>query len=182
MQEQFFISTAQKDDCTQIAALVNSAYRGEYSKKGWTTEADLIAGSLRIDETSLLEMMERPDAVILKCADNDKNICGCVFLQKSGDQLYLGMLAVSPLVQGRGTGKQLLKAAEEHAGRTHCRSIIMNVISLRHELLAWYKRRGYIPTGETKPFPRDERFGTPRRPLEFSVLKKDVYPSENNIS
>ena len=52
----------------------------------------------------------------------------------------------------------------------------MTVIRQRRDLIAWYERLGYRPTGETEPFPYgDERFGIPTRPdLAFAVLVKPL--------
>jgi ribosomal protein S18 acetylase RimI-like enzyme len=168
------ITAAGISDIQQLVHLINSAYRGEEAKKGWTHEADLIAGSFRTDEASLVQIIENTNAVILKYTENSDNICGCVYLEKQGLQLYLGMFSVSPGVQGGGIGKLLLHAAEAHAVTVGCTSIIMNVIEARQELISWYKRYGYEDTGVKKPFPDDDRFGRPTRPLEFTVLEKTL--------
>jgi len=168
----YSITAAGVSDIQQLVLLINSAYRGEEAKKGWTHEADIIVGSVRTDEASLTQLMENTNAVILKYTDDRDNICGCVYLEKQDAQLYLGMLSVSPRVQGGGIGKQLLTAAEAHALTVGCTSIMMNVIRVRHELISWYRRYGYNDTGVKKPFPDDERFGRPVQPLEFSVLEK----------
>lgn len=163
---------ATTNDVVAISALVNSAYRGDSSKKGWTTEADLLDG-IRTDEASLTKMIETPGSVILKCIDKAGQLLGCVYLHKKQDKLYLGMLTVSPELQARGIGKQLLTAAESHAKQTDCSGITMTVISVRHELIAWYERHGYTPTGETQPFPADPAFGLPKKPLHFIVMQKN---------
>src|SRR6187431_2862367 len=110
------ITPATEKDIPALDKLVNSAYRGEGSKKGWTTEADLLDG-LRTDPISLLKILQDPDSVILKYNGNE-SIEGCVYLKKKGDALYLGMLTVSPELQAKGIGKQLLTAAETHAKQT----------------------------------------------------------------
>lgn len=153
--------------------LVNSAYRGETSRKGWTTEADLLDG-IRTDPEALEDMMEQPGAVILKCVDNEGALQGCVFLKKTEAQLYLGMLTVSPGLQGSGIGKTLLEASEQYAREQGCHKIVMTVISVRQELIAWYERKGYRTTGEKSPFPKDPRFGIPKQELEFVVMEKEV--------
>ena len=101
-------------------------------------------------------------------------LLGCVYLEKKGVELYLGMLTVSPDVQAGGIGKQLLVAAEQMAGQQQCQAITMTVITVRHELIAWYERRGFHTTGETKPFPDDPRFGLPKQALAFIVMKKKL--------
>lgn len=165
---------ASSQDIPALVALVNSAYRGEASKKGWTTEADLLDGELRTDIPSMKIIMNTKNGVILKHISENGDITGCVYLHKQERGLYLGMLTVSPLLQGAGIGKELLRAADKYAKENNCSSIFMNVISLRHELIAWYEKHGYHQTNETKPFPSDQRFGIPKQPLEFMILEKEV--------
>jgi len=173
MRADLHISACTKEDIPGLNRLVNSAYRGESSKKGWTTEADLLDG-IRTDPEALEDMMEQPGAVILKCSDSEHRLFGCVFLRKTENKLYLGMLTVSPERQGAGIGKMLLKASEAHARQHDCKYIVMSVISLRRELIDWYERNGYQATGETAPFPKDPRFGIPKQPLEFIMMEKKV--------
>lgn len=168
------VKIADSRDVIFLNILVNSAYRGEFSKKGWTTEADLLGG-LRTDEGALKEMMNDLNSVILKCISDEGTIIGCVYLQKQKEKLYLGMLTVSPLFQNNGTGKELLKAAEQYAIEKECNSIVMTVISIRHELIEWYERHGYKQTGEKRPFhPDTAKFGSPKMHLEFMVLEKKL--------
>ncbi|HNR07116.1 MAG TPA: GNAT family N-acetyltransferase [Saprospiraceae bacterium] len=164
-------------DAASIVALLNSAYRGEGSKQGWTTEAHLIAGDRRTDIPHLIEIMARPDSVFLVYQDGDGPITACVNLQRQGNKLYLGMFSVSPQMQGKGIGKQLLKAADEYARHLGCTAIYMSVISVRDELIRWYQRHGYKDTGERKPFVEDGLTGKHLRPLEFMTLEKEVLSS-----
>lgn len=171
--EAYQISPAQKADIPQLMPLVNGAYRGEEAKKGWTHEADLIEGSLRTDESSLEELIAKPGSVILKY-NVGSDVLGCVYLEKKGEALYLGMLSVSPEAQAQGIGRKLLQAAETHAKKQNCKLIEMTVISVRKELIAWYQRNGYQVRPGTQPFPTDEKFGVPRQPIEFIVMEKSV--------
>jgi ribosomal protein S18 acetylase RimI-like enzyme len=162
-------------DAPALSALVNSAYRGESSKAGWTTEADLLGGQ-RIDVLRIIETIAAPDNVIL-LEEQDRTLVGCVHLARTAEDCYLGMLTVRPTSQGAGLGRQLLEAGERWAiERWSSRAILMTVIVQRTELIAWYERRGYCRTGERKPFPYgDERFGLPRRAdLVFDVLRKQL--------
>jgi ribosomal protein S18 acetylase RimI-like enzyme len=170
------ITPATRSDIPDLVQLINSAYRGESSKQGWTTEAHLIGG-LRTDAEELGKIMEKPDSVLLKCTDETGTLIGCVRLKKQGEKMYLGMLTVLPALQARGTGKQLLQAAEDHARREGCRAIYMTVISVRTELIAWYERHGYRFTGETQPFEPNEKFEILQQPLDFMVLEKEIYTS-----
>jgi ribosomal protein S18 acetylase RimI-like enzyme len=168
------ISKAGVADVTQLVELLNSAYRGDSSKKGWTTEAHLIAGNVRTDEKTVIDVINQPGSVVLICTDEQNNIIGTVNLQKHGNKLYLGMFSVSPSFQGGGIGKKLLIAAEDHARDVDCNSIYMTVISIRTELINWYKRHGYVDTGERKPFIEDDLTGQHLQKLEFAVLEKYI--------
>jgi ribosomal protein S18 acetylase RimI-like enzyme len=168
------ILTATPSDIPALEKLLNSAYRGEDSKQGWTTEADLLEGDLRTDAATLQQLIQTPDAIFLKYINEENKIEGCVFLHKKENKLYLGMLSVSPLVQAKGIGKKLMAAAEDYAKDQQCSSIFMKVISARAELIAWYDRKGYRKTGETEAFPTDNRFGIPTLQLEFILMEKEV--------
>lgn len=167
------IRKAIRKDIPRLVDLLNMAYRGDSSRKGWTTEADLIAGDVRSDEEGVGEVMDKPGSVFLVC-EGSQELIGCVNLQKHGSKMYLGMFAVDPDTQGMGIGKQLLKAADTHARESGCEAIYMQVISIRQELIDWYKRHGYADTGERKPFPEDGRTGKHLRELEFSILEKSL--------
>lgn len=167
----FEILPATAKDAAELNVLVNSAYRGDSSRQGWTTEADLLDGT-RTDAAAIEEIINKPDYTILKYVEAGK-ILGCVELHNENGKLYLGMLTVRPHLQGKGIGKDLLKAAEAVAEKQKCKSIFMTVISVRKELIDWYVRHGYRDTGERKPFAfNDPRFGQPKKQLEFMVLEK----------
>jgi ribosomal protein S18 acetylase RimI-like enzyme len=174
MADNLTITIAAKEDIASIEKLVNSAYRGDSSRKGWTTEADLLDG-IRTNKDVLSGMINRGDSIVLKCNNAKNQLVGCVYLQKKEDKLYLGMLTVAPDIQAQGIGKKLLQAAEEYAQTQQCTAITITVISLRQELIKWYERRGYKATGERKPFPsNDPRFGLPKQQLEFIVMEKQL--------
>jgi len=166
------ISKATIADIGELNKLINSAYRGETAKKGWTNEAHLLGG-IRVDEEELGNIINREKSFFLKYTENQK-ITACVLLEKHDDEMYLGMLTVSPELQGRGVGKELLKAVEIQARQSGCAKIYMTVISVRIELIAWYQRHGYKDTGIRKPFPVDQKFRISKNPLEFIVLEKEV--------
>lgn len=161
-------------DAADVAVLVNSAYRGDSSRGGWTTEADLLGGQ-RTDAAAIVELVASRTNVLLLARRDAGDLVGCVLLERKGEGAYLGMLTVRPDLQAAGLGRRLLAAAEAHA-RTEfgARWVEMTVIEQRRELIAWYERRGYASTGERRPFPYgDERFGLPQRPdLQFVVLRK----------
>ena len=168
----FMITKATIQDVKVLYVLVNSAYRGESSRKGWTCEADLLGG-IRITEEELTGTIQETDTTILKYSENQK-IIACMMLVEKTDKLYLGMLTVSPELQGGGIGKQLLKQAEIIAKEKGLPKIGMTVISARRELIDWYKRHGYVETGEREPFLIDYHFGDPKQFLEFIVMEKVI--------
>ena len=167
------ITKAVLADAAALNRLVNSAYRGDSSKQGWTTEAYLLDGT-RIDEAAVAELLDNPNTTILKYSAGS-TILGCVELREEKSKLYLGMLSVAPNTQGKGIGKKLMAAAEDHAKSFGIDAIFMTVISVRKELIDWYVRHGYQLTGERKPFVvPDTRWGIPKQELEFVVLEKKL--------
>jgi len=165
---------AAPDDVPALHRLIESAYRGDSAKAGWTHEADLLGGQ-RTDEAELRDILADASRVLL-LAEIDGVLTGCVQVAKQGEGLaYLGLLTVDPRRQAGGLGRWLIAAAEAEAiDRFGATRMEMTVIRQRVELIAWYERRGYRLTGETRPFPLDdERFGLPlTRELEFVVLEK----------
>jgi GNAT superfamily N-acetyltransferase len=173
MPETPSIRTALPTHIPALHRLVESAYRGDSARGGWTHEADLLGGQ-RIDAATLAALIADPAETILLAFDEDELI-GCVQVSDRGGGLaYLGMLAISPARQAAGLGRMLINAAERDARTLGAARIEMTVIRQRAELIAYYERRGYAQTGEERPFPLDdERFGLPRtRELAFVVLAK----------
>ncbi|MEU3790259.1 GNAT family N-acetyltransferase [Streptomyces fructofermentans] len=162
-------------DVDALVALVESAYRGDSSRTGWTTEADILEGR-RTDAEGVREVMKAPDGRLLT-VERDGAIVACCQLEHRGDHAYFGMFAVSPALQGAGLGKVIIAEAERIAREIWgVREMHMTVISVREDLIAWYERRGYRRTGRMTPFPYgDERFGIPQRDdLRFELLVKDL--------
>jgi ribosomal protein S18 acetylase RimI-like enzyme len=159
-----------------VAALVNSAYRGETSRQGWTTESDLLGGQRTDPETLRRDLAAQSGAQLLVLRDEPAGpMLGCVWLEPAdGETWRLGMLTVRPDLEDRRLGRGLIEAAERFAAERGARRVRMTVIQIRGELIAWYERRGYAATGERRPFPYgDPAFGIPTRPdLEFVVLEK----------
>jgi len=171
--------TATPSDLEALATLVNSAYRGDSSRAGWTTEADLLDGQ-RTDAESLAQILNPAPLkqTLLVAVEPQEKIVGCVHLkQESSREAYLGLLTIRPSQQNSGLGRSLLEAAENFVRKTwQAQSLRMTVITLRPELIQWYERRGFQKTGELEKFPYgDPRFGLPKRPdLEFCVLRKNL--------
>jgi ribosomal protein S18 acetylase RimI-like enzyme len=185
---------AGPDDIGLVVDLVQSAYRGEHSRRGWTTEADLLDGQ-RVDAAMLATAIGTAGTAIVLARSGDQ-LLGCCQLHSAttcpptevaasnggrrttpGSIAMFGMFAVDPDHQGAGVGSQVLAEAERIAGADWGMDRMeLTVIDVRDELIAWYRRRGYEPTGETRPFPHEEeRLGLPRRKdLQFMVMQKPL--------
>jgi ribosomal protein S18 acetylase RimI-like enzyme len=162
-------------DIAELVPLVTSAYRGEVSRQGWTTEADILDGN-RIDPDVLRGDIERPRSRVL-VAERDGRMLACAHVCEDAGVGYFGMFAVRPDLQNAGIGRHVLAEAERVAREDWRLPLMrMTVIDLREELIAWYERRGYRRTGIKKPFPAtDPRFGLPRRDdLRFELLEKPL--------
>ena len=161
--------TATGDDIPSVHALVQAAFRGDASRAGWTTEADLLDGQ-RTDEEALGELVATNQLLL---AEDGGDLVGCCRVDGTG---YIGMVSIDPTRQATGVGRALLAEAERRAAAAGATTARMTVIRQRTELIAWYERRGYHRTGETEPFPYgDERFGVPKvDDLEFVVLEKGL--------
>ena len=176
MTEKLSFRLATTADVAALVALVEGTYRGEASRAGWTTEADLLDGQ-RTDAEGIQEILAKPKSRII-VAEERGALTGCCNVEEEEPGVaYFGMFSVLATQQGRGTGSALLAEAERFV-RTEWRARVMRmtVIDVRAELIAYYERRGYARTGKHKPFPYgDARFGVPKRDdLRFEVLEKDL--------
>jgi len=171
-QLQFRI--ANEADVAALVPVINAAYRGDQSREGWTTEADLIAGD-RVTAAEVTALIGRSDTVILLCL-LDELIVGTVELRRQGFEAYLGMFVVNPRLQTKGIGKKLLAAAEEYVrSQWSSTSIALSVISVRDELIEFYERRGYKRTGVFEDFPEQLGQSTPIvAGLQFEQLSKSL--------
>ncbi|KIF06734.1 GCN5 family acetyltransferase, partial [Streptomyces sp. RSD-27] len=155
--------SAVEEDVPALVALVESAYRGDASRAGWTTEADYLDGQ-RTDPGGVGAIIADPDSTLLVVERGDE-LVACCQLEHRGDHAYFGMFAVRPGLQGAGLGKEVMAEAERRAREDwKVAEMRMTVVNVREELIAYYERRGYRRTGELSPFPYgDERFGIPLR-------------------
>jgi GNAT superfamily N-acetyltransferase len=164
-------------DIPALVALIESAYRGESSRAGWTTEADLLDGQ-RIDAVMLAAQLSEPAVTVLQLDDTTGPLACAAVTDPGSGTAYFGMFAVRPTLQGTGIGSWMLRCAQEHARAHGAVRMELSVLWMRTELIDWYLRRGYRPTGGRVPFPHgDPRYGLPRRAdLEFLVLTTSLAP------
>ncbi|MFD3545397.1 GNAT family N-acetyltransferase [Streptomyces sp. NPDC058655] len=167
--------TAVEADVDELVVLVESAYRGDASRAGWTTEADFLDGR-RTDAQGVRQIIAGSDSTLV-VVERAGELVACCQLEHRGDHVYFGMFAVRPGLQGAGLGKEVLAEAERRAREVWgAAEMRMTVVNVREELIAYYVRRGYRRTGELSPFPYgDERFGVPlRTDLAFELLVKPL--------
>lgn len=171
----FLIRAANAGDIEAIVALVESAYRGDSSRAGWTTEADFLDGRRTgPDDIEAVLARERSRILLL---ERDGELLACAHVAVEDGAGYFGMFSVQPRLQGQGLGSKLLLEAERVAAKEWgCASMRMTVIDIRDDLIPYYLRRGYHRTGIKKPFPYgDLRFGLPKRDdLRFEILEKPL--------
>ena len=167
---------ATPTDVPGLTVLINRAYRGQGSRRGWTTEAHLFDGP-RITEAALRILMRAPYTRFWCCHEPAQGLVGCVCLTRPpGYLLHVSLLAVAPEAQAHGVGRQLLQLAEQQARHLRCRYVEMTVLAQRPDLLAWYGRRGYVATGASTPLVVEGGAGQPRQPLTLLALAKFVLP------
>jgi GNAT superfamily N-acetyltransferase len=161
------------NDIPTITSLLNRSYRGDSSRVGWTTEADLLSGK-RIDEAEFLQLLNDPNSLIL-IAQSDDTITATLHAHREGDSVHFGLFAVEPTLQSKGVGKALLAYAESEAvQKWGVRTAIMEVITHREELIAYYERRGYVRTGEMIAFPESDLWDKKVDSLKLAVLTKSL--------
>ncbi|WP_320533792.1 GNAT family N-acetyltransferase [Robbsia andropogonis] len=181
MSTEWTFRLAKPDDTDAIVALMQSAYRGESGKQGWTTESDLLDGQ-RTDAAEVLETITNADSVVIvafaSTPTGPRLVATCNTARDAvASAAYFGAFAVAPDLQARGLGKRMLEQAEKHARQAWgVDTMRLCVLHTREELIAFYRRRGYVPTGETGPFPYGQpRFGIPKvQGLMFLWLSKTL--------
>jgi len=169
------IRPARPGDADVLTDLIRSAYRGQDSRAGWTSEADLVEGE-RISRDQVLAMISAGGSVLLVGEDAGQIVACCQLRNEGAGLAYFGTFAVSPQAQGAGLGRRLMAEAERQAvGAFAATRLEMTVLAQQDKLIAYYERRGFRRTGETRPFPADPRYARPLRDdLCFAVLEKPL--------
>jgi predicted N-acetyltransferase YhbS len=125
-------------DAAAIARIVNEAYEVErfFVLGDRTTPEDVVAHMRR--------------GAFLVAVD-DGRLVGSVYVETNGHRGSFGMLAVDPSRQGTGVGRRLIDAAESHIRQAGGRSVEIQVVNLRTDLLPRYRRLGFVEVG-TAPY------------------------------
>ena len=147
-QAAFRIRIANQAETVRMVPVVNAAF-----------EIESFLGGSRTDEQRMAEMMQKGEFLLAE--DFSGRVLACVYIERRGKRGYFGMLAVDPSEQGRGLGRLMVDAAEDHCRRQGCTFIDITVLSLRPELPPFYRKLGYVETG-TEEF-------HPSRPLKNGV-------------
>jgi N-acetylglutamate synthase-like GNAT family acetyltransferase len=166
---------AVESDAKDLVKVIRSAYRGDISRRGWTSEADLVGGD-RIDVDQVLALAEANNSFFLVLEKNGEVVGCCHVESRGGGCCYFSTFSINPALQGAGLGDYLLREAELLAVATYkSTQMELAVLDQQTKLIEWYRRRDFSFTGETRPFPVDEKFAKPlRENLYFVVLKKDL--------
>jgi ribosomal protein S18 acetylase RimI-like enzyme len=173
---------AAPDDVDSLVRLIRSAYRGESSRQGWTSEADLVGGD-RINAEQVLAMINGSNSIML-VFDEESSIIACCHVEDRGNRLaYFGTFAVAPTAQGVGLGRRVMAEAERSAFLTFGSAVLeLAVLAQQEKLIAWYERLGFLGSGETRPFPADPEFARPLRDdLYFVILSKNLAELEIDV-
>jgi ribosomal protein S18 acetylase RimI-like enzyme len=144
-------------DVPDLVRVINLAY---------LVEAEMFHGS-RTTDADIRERLARPNAAFLTVRDG-ASLAAAVYVETRGSRGYFGMLAVDPAFQGRGLGRELVRAAETYARSAECDAMDLDVVDLRSELTVFYGRLGYERVGDS-PYPRP---GETKRPVRLIHMTK----------
>ncbi len=166
-------SKLTKDDIKAVVELINKAYR-ENNPNSWTSEAHLLSG-IRVNEDNINDILEEKNSKIYIAKFEDK-IAGTIQAKLEDEDIHIGLFAVHPDFQSFGVGKKLLEFTEQSSMKLYnADKFKMQVISIRTDLIEFYKRRGYEVTNTFLEFPKSElwNFRT-NEELRFVVLEKNI--------
>ncbi|CEG75494.1 hypothetical protein RMATCC62417_10526 [Rhizopus microsporus] len=179
VQSDIIVRKATLEDLEYKASAyltVNDAYR---SKGGWTTEEDIVSGPRCTEEDieKFIRENGNPNTLLfaIKQTNEGSSVVGTVQIQPCEDhenEAEIGLFSVSPFEQSRGIGGKLMQAAMnemKELGFTHA---VLHVLENRPDILAWYRKLGFVETGERLPFQWPEKLKI--KDLHFLVMKKPL--------
>jgi ribosomal protein S18 acetylase RimI-like enzyme len=171
-------------DARAVAALIERAYRAPETEGRWDSEAHLLRGP-RTSPREIETLIGDPESRFVLLLRN-QTTKGCALVQRRGltgcsapgsehAGAYFGMFAIDTDHRGEGLGDKLLAECERRAKALwEATAMVMTVINVREQLLAWYGRRGYQPTGVRLPFPFTETSGETTRDFHLVELRKEL--------
>jgi len=165
----------KKEDITNLIPLINSAYRGEKTANTWTNESHLFNG-VRVDNEKIVNIFNEPNSIIY-LAKLENRIIACIQAKLEANGIHIGLFAVDTNLQSGGVGKRLLEFAENSSSKIYNKAdrFVMEVISTRAELIAYYNRRGYISTNKYIDFPKSELVNQSlKEEIKFLILEKKI--------
>jgi GNAT superfamily N-acetyltransferase len=142
------VRIATAADIAAMLPVINDAFAIETFLEGTRTDGD-----------NLARIMQKGE--FLLGFDHAGELVASVYVEVRGTRGYFGMLAVAPSEQGKGSGRELVREAEDYCRRQGCKAMDLTVLNLRQELPPFYHRLGYRETG-TEEF-------RPSRPLKAGV-------------
>lgn len=138
MESSFLaVRFATAADRTAMVSVINAAFAIETFLDGTCT-----------DEERQAELMTQGS--FLLGHDRSSHLVASVYVAVRGVRGYLAMLAVDPAHQGKGLGRAMVKSAENYCRQQRCKAMDLSVLSLRPELLPFYRKLGYVETGAEK--------------------------------
>lgn len=156
--QRFLIREATLSDAPTVHSIINAAFNSDATDQIFLT-------SFRTEIFPLSVITDRitaPDTILLVASYSSApdTIVGTCYVRHNGPEAaWLGNLCIDPAHQKSGIGKFLLVEAERYVvDKWDVTGMEIDVVSTRKELMAWYRRCGYVETGTEKPFPY---FGSP---------------------
>lgn len=173
---QYQLRPAMLSDIEALTLLINRTYRPVQGQEGWTHETLWVSGE-RIQPQALVATLSNPYRHLLVLIDGNHPIGSVLLTSKEDGTAYVGLLTIDPVHQARGLGTRLLQDAEQYAkSQLNAYRMIMSVVDVRAELIAFYERRGYVKTGHSLPYPSEQGLGSgqPKQPLALIEMEKDI--------
>lgn len=172
--------TAQTTDIPVLVGLINSAYR-QQEGNSWTSEAEIVAGD-RINHQQLEQALKQDNFKLFVAEFDgqllDGQLVACIGLTFDYADVEIGTFCIAPQFQNQGVGKHVLDFAETYAQNLNVADLthfVMWVLSVRHELINYYERRGYVQSGVVDDYPMDANVGQPIVDLHLVEMRKSVH-------
>ena len=152
-------------DISDIEILIENCYRGKESTNGWTSEYALLEDK-RLELGEVAREMASPNHKFF-VAIKDSKIIGVINVFRDNDWVEFGKYAVNPNFQGQGIGRQLINQVEEFVKNDwNVAKLTLCVISIRKELIEFYKRCGFEFTGEEINFLKAHPSAKPKEGID----------------